>query len=361
LSLATTANGYNDSDHLLPGIYVNGNVDYINLYAAKSASNVAAPDLQVVEIKQGSNRFRFTLDRNRSTTKVQVDTGSGYGTAVTYNKLMNGTLFVEGNVGDYTQNCTSKESCRGIISIPPDNSAATLSFAGGNDTPSVQKDWGLSVFANGNIDIQDNLNYQVDPRGANRQFDNPDLSGTQDDPALADGLNSLGIVAFESKSVENADGSVTTTLLSNGGNVYWGKGLGDNRRLDYAPDGTTRLDTIDIQASIYGRTVGLGSGVGRLAEFIRLLGGEIQSTAGADFSSGCNTNVTLPSNGGSYRSSVCAGGRMYLTGDRRLQNGTLSPPAFPVIPPTAGSYLADPVGRQSLGRIRWQMLPYQAI
>jgi hypothetical protein len=367
LSKATsTTNPDNNDANLLKGIYIKGDVDNINMYAAKSASTVTSPDIQVVEIQQttGSNicRTKFKMNKIADTMSVQIACGptgtESYGTAVNYNKAPNGVIFVDGKVGTdvsgnaaNTQSCTVKKNCRGVISIPENNYAATLSFASGADTPTVQKDWGLTIAANGNVAIQDNLNYQVDPRGADHQFDAANDT-TPDDPTIANAQNSLGIVAFDEKKVKDASNNISTTTLDS--RVYWGNGLRDNARKEI---GAT-VDSVDIQAAIYGNRIGIDNSSIRVAEFIRLLGGEIQSTAAADFAGGCNNTVNLPGTG-TLTSSVCRGGRMNLTGDRRMQNGTLAPPGFPKLQSGVLTYMVNPVGQQSVGKTRWQTLKYQ--
>jgi hypothetical protein len=362
----STTDTHNNDTNLLKGLYIKGDVDNINIYAAKSASTVTSPDVQVIEIQQttGSTiqRTKFTLNKTADTMSVQVASGStgteAYGAAKNYGKAPNGVIFVDGKVGTdvggnaaNTQGCTVKRNCRGVISIPENSTAATLSFASGADTPTIQKDWGLTIAANGNIAIQDNLNYQVDPRGADRQFD-AENDTTPDDPTIANAQNSLGIVAFDQKKVKTASNSISTTDINS--QVYWGNGLKDNARREI---GQT-VDSVDVQAAIYGNKIGIDNSSIRVAEFIRLLGGEIQSTAAADFSSGCNTAITLPG-GGTLTSSVCRGGRMNLTGDRRMQNGTLSPPGFPTLQNGVLTYAVSPVGQQSVGKTRWQTLKYQ--
>jgi hypothetical protein len=367
LSKATSTSNPNNNDaNLLSGIYIKGDVDNINMYAAKSSSSVPSPDVQVVEIQQttGSTicRTKFKMNKIADTMSVQLACGSSgteaYGTAIDYNKAPNGVIFVDGKVGTdvggnaaNTQGCTVKRNCRGVISIPENNTAATLSFASGADTATIQKDWGLTIAANGNVAIQDNLNYQVDPRGADRQFDAANDT-TPDDPTVADAQNSLGIVAFDQKKIKTASNSVSTTDINS--QVYWGNGLKDNARREV---GQT-FDSVDVQAAIYGNKIGIDSSSIRVAEFIRLLGGEIQSTAAADFSSGCNTTVNLPG-GGTLASGVCKGARMNLTGDRRMQNGALSPPGFPTLQNGVLTYMVSPVGQQSVGKTRWQTLKYQ--
>ncbi len=367
LSKATTSsNSYNTSSNLLPGVYISGDVDYINMYAAKSTSSVAAADVQVVEIKQGSSKYKFTM--TKSSTAVAVDTGSGYGTATNYNKAMTGLFFVDGNVGDKTQGCntsSAKESCKGLISAPPDTSAASLSFVSGSDTPTIQQSWGITIAANGDVAIQDNLNYQLDPRGADKKFDNsPSANGVKDDPPMSQTQNILGIVTFDQEKVKDANGNVNATTIN--GSTYWGAGLKNQARVDTAPSGTGNVDAVDIQATLYGYSQGVNNyNPGRIAEYIRLLGGEIQTNVGYDFSSGCSSTVNLAAKGGSgtLSSTICQGGRMFLTGDLRMQNGYLAPPAFPTIlnSCTTACYTAQPVGRQSIGKIRWQTLPYQTL
>jgi hypothetical protein len=369
LSKATsTTNANNNDANLLKGLYIKGDVDNINMYAAKSASTVASPDVQVVEIQQttGSTicRTKFKMNKIADTMSVQVACGSSgteaYGTAINYNKAPNGVIFVDGKVGTdvggnaaNTQGCTIKKNCRGVISIPENNTAATLTFGTVQDTPTIQKDWGLTIAANGDVAIQDNLNYQVDPRGADRQFDAADDT-SPDDPTIANAQNSLGIVAFDQRKVKDVSNSVSTTNLNS--QVYWGDGLRDNARRDTV-NGQT-FDAVDVQAAIYANRIGIDNSSIRVAEYIRLLGGEIQSTAAADFSSGCNATVTLPG-GGTWASTVCQGGRMNLTGDRRMQNGTLAPPGFPTLQNGVLTYVVNPVGQQSVGKTRWQTLMYQ--
>lgn len=366
LSKATSSSNTNNSaSNLLPGVYISGSVDYINMYAAKSSSSVTAADVQVVEIKQGSSKYKFTM--TKSSTAVAVDTGSGYGTATSYSKAMSGLVFVDGNIGDKAQSCNTsiaKESCRGLISVPPDtSSAASLSFVSGSDTPSIQQSWGVTIAANGNVAIQDNLNYQIDPRGADRKSDNAPNNTVKDDPPMSQAQNILGIVTFDQKKVKDANGNINSTTIN--GTTNWGNGLQNQARVDKDPTGTQNVDTVDIQASIFGYSQGITSSTVRLAEYIRVLGGQIQTNVGYDFSSGCSTSVNLASKGGSgtYSSSVCKGGRMFLTGDQRTQNGFLAPPAFPTILTncTTACYTAQPVGRQSIGKIRWQTLPYQTL
>ncbi|MBC7883759.1 MAG: hypothetical protein H7Y37_20910 [Anaerolineae bacterium] len=370
LSKATSSSDVNNSaSNLLAGVYISGNVDYINLYAAKSSSSATDADVQVVEIKQGSSKYKFTM--TKSSTAVAVDTGSGYGTATTYNKAMSGLFFTDGSIGTSpTQSCntsTGKESCQGLISVPPDtSSAASLSFVSGSDTPSIQQSWGITLAANGNVTIQDNLNYQLDPRGADRKSDNAPNNTVKDDPPMSQAQNILGIVTFDQKKVKDTNGNVNATTVN--GTTYWGNGLKNQARVDKDPNdptGIKNVDTVDIQASIFGYSQGITSSTVRLAEYIRVLGGQIQTNVGYDFSSGCSTSVNLASKGGSgtFSSSVCKGGRMYLTGDQRTQNGFLAPPAFPTILTncTTACYTAQPVGRQSIGKIRWQTLPYQTL
>jgi Tfp pilus assembly protein PilX len=364
----STSNTYNSSSNLLPGVYINGDVDYINMYAAKSIPTVAAADVQVVEIKQGSSKYKFTM--TKTSTKVAVDTGSGSVTENTYNKAMTGLFFVDGNVGDKTQNCntgsSTKESCKGLISAPPDTSAASLSFISGSDTPTIQQDWGVTIAANGNVAIQDNLNYQVDPRGADKKYDNIPNNTIKDDPPMSQAQNILGIVTFDDKKVKGADGITITTSPVNG-TTDWGSGLKNQSRVDKDPNGNT-VDTVDIQASIFGYSQGstqtrYGYTTPRLAEYIRLLGGQIQTQGGFDALSGnCTTTLDLSSKGGprNFKSTgLCGGANMYLIADQRTQNGFLTPPGFPSISLTI--YTAKPIGRQSIGKVRWQTLPYQTL
>jgi hypothetical protein len=159
-------------------------------------------------------------------------------------------------------------------------------------------------------------------------------------------------VAFDQRKVKDASNNINTTDLNS--QVYWGNGLKDNARREV---GQT-FDSVDVQAAIYGNKIGIDSSSIRVAEFIRLLGGEIQSTAAADFGSGCNNAITLPG-GGTLTSSVCKGARMNLTGDRRMQNGTLAPPGFPTLQNGVLTYVVNPVGQQSVGKTRWQTLKYQ--
>jgi hypothetical protein len=369
LSKATSTTNPNNNDaNLLKGLYIKGDVDNINMYAAKSASTVPSPDVQVIEIQQTTGgviqRTKFTLNKTADTMSVQVASGTAgteaYGAAKNYGKAPNGVIFIDGKVGTdvagnaaNTQGCTVKRSCRGVISIPENNNAATLSFTSGADTPTIQKDWGLTIAANGNVAIQDNLNYQVDPRGADRQFDSSSTANP-DDPTLSNAQNSLGIVAFDQRKVKDASNNVSTTNLNS--QVYWGNGLKDNARKD-TMNGQA-VDAVDVQAAIYANKIGIDNSSIRVAEFIRLLGGEVQSTAAADFSSGCNKTVNLLG-GGTLGSSVCKGARMNLTGDRRMQNGTLAPPGFPTLRNGVLTYMVDPVGQQSVGKTRWQTLPYQ--
>jgi hypothetical protein len=370
LSKATSTTNLNNNDaNLLKGLYIKGDVDNINMYAAKSTSAVTSPDVQVVEIQQTTGgviqRTKFTLNKTADTMSVQVASGTAgteaYGAAKDYGKAPNGVIFIDGKVGTdvggnaaNTQGCTVKRNCRGVISIPENNNAATLSFASGADTPTIQKDWGLTIAANGNVAIQDNLNYQVDPRGADRQFDNVNTANP-DDPTLSNAQNSLGIVAFDQRKVKDASNVVSTTNINS--QVYWGNGLRDNAR-KFNNVGGRNLDAVDVQAAIYANKIGIDNSSIRLAEYISLLGGEIQSTAAADFSSGCNSSVNLPG-GGTLASSVCKGARMNLTGDRRMQNGTLAPPGFPTLQNGTLTYVTSPVGQQSVGKTRWQTLPYQ--
>jgi Tfp pilus assembly protein PilX len=369
LSKATsTTNSNNNDANLLKGIYIKGDVDNINMYAAKSSSTVASPDVQVVEIQQTTGitirRTKFTMSKTANTMSVQVASGltglEAYGAAINYGKAPNGVIFVDGKVGTdvgsnpaYKMGCMVKQDCRGMISIPENNNAATLSFSSGSDTPTIQKDWGLTIAANGNVAIQDNLNYQVDPRGADRQFDNAN-STTKDDPTIANAQNSLGVVAFDQKKVKDASGNISTTDINS--QVYWGNGLKNNARKDTV-NGQT-VDAVDVQAAIYANKIGIDTDSIRLAEYIRLLGGEIQTTAAADFSSGCNSTANLLG-GGTLASTVCQGGRMNLTGDRRMQNGTLAPPGFPTLQNGVLTYVVNPVGQQSVGKTRWQTLMYQ--
>jgi Tfp pilus assembly protein PilX len=365
----STTNANNNDANLLKGLYIKGDVDNINMYAAKSASTVASPDVQVVEIQQttGSTicRTKFKMNKIADTMSVEVACGASgteaYGTAINYNKAPNGVIFVDGKVGTdvggnaaNTQGCTVKKNCRGVISIPENNTAATLTFGTVQDTPTIQKDWGLTIAANGNVAIQDNLNYQVDPRGADRKFDNTN-STNPDDPTLANAQNSLGIVAFDQKKVKDASNSISTTDINS--QVYWGNGLKNNARKDTVSGQTA--DVVDVQAAIYANKIGIDTTSIRVSEYIRLLGGEIQTTAAADFSSGCSSTVNLPG-GGTLASTVCKGGRMNLTGDRRMQNGTLAPPGFPTLQ-NGGilTYIVNPVGQQSVGKTRWQTLMYQ--
>jgi hypothetical protein len=369
-----TNNSNNNTSNLLSGLYIKGDVDYINMYAAKSSSSASSPDVQVVEVQQTTTesgspvtrKTKFTMNKSANTMEVRVASGTGsYGAAISYNNAPNGVIFVDGKVGAdvgsdpaYKRGCTTaaKSSCRGVISIPETTDAATLSFPGSvNDTPTIQKDWGLTIAANGDVAIQDNLNYQVDPRGADRQFDNPNGTGTQDDPSIANAQNTLGIVAFDNKKVKDASGTVSSSSVN--GAVYWGNGLKDNARRDSVNG--SNADVVDIQASIYGNTAGIGSSSTRLAEYIRLLGGEIQSNAGPDFSDGCPSTANIPSAGGTLISNICKGGRMNLTGDRRMQNGNIAPPGFPTLANGTLVYLTSPVGQQSVGVTRWQTLMYQ--
>jgi Tfp pilus assembly protein PilX len=369
----TTTNPNNNSANLLKGIYVKGDVDNINMYAAKSSSTAASADVQVVEIQQTTvsgktstiRRTKFIMNKIANTMSVQVASGSTgtevYGTAINYDQAPNGMIFVDGKVGTdvggnaaNTQGCTVKKNCRGVISIPENTTAATLSFASGADTPTIQKDWGLTIAANGNVAIQDNLDYQVDPRGADHHFDDTNTVNP-DDPTLANAQNALGIVAFDQKKVKDASSVISTTDINS--QVYWGNGLKDNARKDTV-NGQI-VDAVDVQAAIYGNKIGIDTASIRVAEYIRLLGGEIQTTAAADFSSGCNNRITLPGTG-FLNSTVCQGGRMNLTGDRRMQSGTLAPPGFPTLQ-NGGvlTYIVNPVGQQSVGKTRWQTLMYQ--
>ena len=369
LSKATSTTDPNNNDaNLLKGIYIKGDVDNINMYAAKSSSTLTSPDIQVVEIQQttGStiSRTKFTMNKTANTMSVQVASGStgteAYGASINYGKAPNGVIFVDGKVGTdvgsdpaYKRSCTVKKDCRGVISIPENTNAATLSFPSGADTPTIQKDWGLTIAANGNVAIQDNLNYQVDPRGADRQFDNTN-STNPDDPTIANAQNSLGIVAFDQKKVKDASNSISTIDINS--QVYWGDGLKNNARKDTVSGQTA--DVVDVQAAIYANKIGIDTTSIRVAEYIRLLGGEIQTTAAADFSSGCSSTANLPG-GGTLASTICKGGRMNLTGDRRMQNGTLAPPGFPTLQNGVLTYVVNPVGQQSVGKTRWQTLMYQ--
>jgi hypothetical protein len=337
---ANASNPQNTTTNMLSGIYVSGSVDYVNLYAAKSSGAVSSPDQQVVEIRQttGSGptasvkKFKFTITPGSNTTSVQVDTGSGYGSAINYGKALNGVVVVDGSIGNSTAGCTAQESCRGLISIPPDGSATT---------PSIQKDSGVGIYANGNVAIQDNLTYQVDPRSAGG----------------SSATNTLGVAAFPTRSYLDASGNVVeTTLWPNGstsdpgngttpvnGSIYWGNGLKDNALNGTAPDGTTAAKVVNLQASFYSYTQGLNpadKGVD-FADYINLLGGQITTVQGI--------------NGYGTSSGKTSGARMNLVGDSRFQNGTIAPPGY--LKNGSTSYQVGPVGRQSIGSIRWQLLP----
>ncbi len=343
---ADSANAQNTTSNMLSGIYISGSVDYVNLYAEKSSSGLSAPDQQVIEIKQttgsgstaSTKKFKFTITPGSNTTTVQVDPGTGsYGAAISYGKAMNGVVVVDGSIGDSTVGCAAKESCRGLISIPPDGSATT---------PSIQKDVGIGIYANGNVAIQDNLTYQVDPRSTGGSA----------------ATNSLGVAAFPTRSYLDASGNVvSTTLWPNGsggttttdpangtapvnGSIYWGNGLRDNALTGTAPDGTTSARVVNLQASFYAYTQGLNPGDQGVdfADYINLLGGQITTVQGV--------------NGYGTSSGKTSGARMNLVGDSRFQNGTIAPPGY-LTRNGATSYQVGPVGRQSIGSIRWQLLP----
>jgi hypothetical protein len=359
-----TTNPNNTEANLLSGVYIKGDVDYVNLYAANS-SNSSSPDVQVVEIQQNTGgitrRTKFTLDKSNNTTSVQVftvnaSTGvvSPEGAAITYNKAPNGVIFIDGNVGDNTKPCpaNNKSGCRGLISIPDDGTAAMALSSGITDTPSIQKDWGVTLAVNGDIAIQDNLDYQVDPRGNDRAF------GTDDDPARADAQNALGIVTFNTKQVKNANDSISSSTVN--GTIYWGEGMADNVRRGRDPDNTRDVDVIDLQASLYGYSETFNSTNGRLAEYIQILGGEIRNTSRGDFQS-CGEYQAV-TKVGSIKSYTCNGSRINLYGDNRFIDGTFAPPGFPKATQTATGpfqYSVRAVGKQSIGTVRWQPLEYQ--
>jgi hypothetical protein len=359
-----TTNPNNTEANLLSGLYIKGNVDYVNLYAAKSAA-ASSPDVQVVEIQQNTGgttrRTKFTLDKSNDTTSVQVftvnaSTGavSPEGAAATYSKAPNGVIFIDGNVGDNTKPCpaNNKSSCRGVLSIPDDNTAAMGLSSGVTDTPSIQKDWGLTLAVNGDVAIQDNLDYQVDPRGNDRTF------GTDDDPARAEAQNALGIVAFNTKQVKNANDSISSSTID--GTIYWGKGLADNVRRGRDPENTRDVDVIDLQASLYGHSQTFNPDNDRLAEYIQILGGEIRNKSRGDFQS-CNEHQAT-TKVGSIKSYTCNGSRINLYGDNRFIDGTFAPPGFPKATQTSSGpfqYSVSAVGKQSIGAVRWQPLEYQ--
>jgi hypothetical protein len=380
LTKATTnkaTNPNNAESNLLSGIYIQGDVDYVNLYAAQS-SGASDPNLQIVEIQQttagNTRKTRFTLDKSADTTKVEVASASGaYGSPIVYNKSLNGVIFIDGNVGDNTKACppSSKSSCRGVISIPgndlPAGITAPANLSVGppsnpnsvKDTPSVQKDWGLTLAVNGDVAIQDNLNYQVDPRGADRQFGtNPD-TGVDDDPSSAEAKNALGILAFDQRQYKKEDGTAASPINVEG-TIYWGQGLKDNVRLGRDPADSTDVDVVDIQASLYGYSETLNYDNSRLAEYIQVLGGEIMTKAKGDYSFGCNSSVTPPG-GKPFTSSFCSGSKVKIIGDKRFSDGTVAPPGFPKAKTSAAipTYSASAVGKQSIGKIRWQTLTYQ--
>jgi hypothetical protein len=373
-----TINPNNAESNLLSGVYIQGDVDYVNLYAAQS-SGASDPDLQIVEIQQttagNTQKTRFTLDKSANTTKVEVASSPGaYGLPIVYNKSLNGVIFIDGNVGDNTKTCppSNKSICRGVISVPgndlPSGTTAPATLSVGppsspdsiKDTPSIQKDWGLTLAVNGDIAIQDNLNYQVDPRGADREFGkkNPDTGG-DDDPPLAEVKNALGIVAFDKRQYKNEDGTVSSPINLEG-TIYWGQGLKDNVRLGRDPADSRDVDVVDIQASLYGYSETLNYDNSRLAEYIQVLGGEIMTKAKGDYSFGCNSSVTPPG-GSPFTSSFCSGSKVKIIGDKRFSDGTVAPPGFPKskTSATTPTYSASAVGKQSIGKIRWQTLSYQ--
>jgi hypothetical protein len=342
-SAPSTSNPQNTTSNMLSGIYISGSVDYVNLYAAKSSGAVSSPDQQVVEIRQttGSGptasvkKFKFTITPGQNKTTVEVDPGTGtYGAAIPYGKALNGVVVIDGSIGDSTVGCTAQESCRGLISIPPDGSTTT---------PTIQKDSGVGIYANGNVAIQDNLTYEVDPRSTGGSA----------------ATNTLGVAAFPTRSYLDASGNVvSTTLWPNGsttdpgngtppvnGSIYWGNGLKDNALNGTAPDGTTAAKVVNLQASFYSYTQGLNpadKGV-NFADYINLLGGQITKVQGTNGYGDATTGAKV------------SGARMNLAGDSRFQNGTIFPPGYPKNGTT--SYQVGPVGRQSIGSIRWQLLP----
>jgi hypothetical protein len=359
-SAPSTLNANNTMDNLLSGIYISGNVDYVNLYASKSSPSVSAADQQVIEIRKTNGtgptattyRYKFTINKSTNKTTVQVNNGS----PIDYGKALNGVVFVDGSIGDQSVGCSgsvsAKDSCRGVISIPDDETAASLELPTQNasdpkyDTPSIQKDIGIGIYANGNVAIQDNLTYQVDPRGADRKF------ATADDPSLNTFQNTLGISAFPTRSYKdanNVDVSSTPGPASKptNGNTYWGKGMADNAQLGYAPDGSV-VKVVNLQASFYGNTQGLKDSTGPvIAQYINLLGGLVSKVQGSNVY-GCVPPAT----------GICSGARMYLTGDQRFQSGTAAPPAYTNL---TGKPQFRPIGRQSIGKVRWQVLPYKGL
>jgi hypothetical protein len=338
-SASTSSNPQNKTDNLLSGLYISGNVDYVNIYAATSPTATAGPDQQVIEIQQttgssaspSTKKFRFTITpkigNNPGKTKVEVDTGSGYpppADAITYDKALNGVVVVQGNIGDSTApHCKSTSDCRGLISVPP----STPTGPPDPDTPSVQKDSGIGIYANGNIAIQDNLTYQADP------IQNPTAK------------NALGVAAFPTYTYLNEKGDPVpvSPTKSDGtpvnGSIFWGNGLQDNARPGKAPNGTTSPSVITVQASFYAYSQGLNpsdNGV-KFADYINILGGRISTVQGFN-----RTDKT--------------GAAVSLKKDPRFEAGTVSPPGYPALSKTT-TYQIGPVGRQSIGNVRWQLLP----
>jgi hypothetical protein len=371
-------NPNNTEDNLLPGIFIQGNVDYVNMYAAKS-SGVSDPNLQIIEIQQTTagetRKTRFSLNKEANTTAVEVASGTGaYGSPISYNKTFNGIIFIDGDVGDNTKACPSnnKNICRGVISIPGNDlptgvtAPATLSVGPPSnldsikDTPTIQKDWGITLAANGDIAIQDNLDYQIDPRGADRKFGINPSTNSNDDPEVAEAKNALGIIAFDKRQYKNEDGTVASPIQVNG-TIYWGQGLKDNVRLDRDPADSRDVDVVNVQASLYGYSETLNYENDRLAEYIQVLGSEIMTKAKGDYSFGCSSRITPPG-GASFTTSLCSGSKVKIIGDKRFSNGTYAPPGFPTVAQTTTGpfpYDVKAVGKQSIGKVRWQTLEYQ--
>jgi hypothetical protein len=330
-----STNPQNKTDNLLAGLYISGSVDYVNLYAATSptAPVGAGPDQQVIEIRQTINgsakKFKFTITprsgTNPGTTQVEVASGTGsYGAPISYGKALNGVVVVDGSIGDSTVGCAAKDNCRGLISIPPDNSTTA---------PSIQKDTGIGIYATGNIAIQDNLTYQVDPR------------------TDASAKNALGVAAFPTRSYKDASGTViSTTLYPDGsggttpvnprngtapvnGSIFWGNGLRDNKITS-----TTGTTSITLQASFYAYTQGFNGSTGVTpADYLNILGGRVVTVQGANRTPTASTIVNLAR-------------------DSRFEDGTISPPGY-INQGSSTTYQIAPVGRQSIGNVRWQLLP----
>ena len=93
----------NDGSKTLGGIYVEGDVDKINLKVAGAGSTTQ--NIEIFQTDASSNKLRTTisLDRTNNQTSVQKsrDSGSGWSlvSLATYSGSTNGALYVNGNVG----------------------------------------------------------------------------------------------------------------------------------------------------------------------------------------------------------------------------------------------------------------------